>query len=79
MLLKYFNFDGIIYVGCGERGNEMVEVLYDFFEFMMIMLDGCEELIMKCMILVVNMLNMFVVVCEVSIYMGIMFVEYFRD
>ena len=46
-LSKYSNSDGIIYVGCGERGNEMAEVLADFPTLSMTMPDGREESIMK--------------------------------
>ena len=46
-LSKYSNSDGIIYVGCGERGNEMAEVLMDFPQLSMTMPDGREESIMK--------------------------------
>lgn len=77
-VFKFFNSDVIVYVGCGECGNEMVEVLKDFLLFK-IEVDGCMEFIMKCIIFIVNMFNMFVVVCEVFIYIGIIVVEYFRD
>merc|ERR1719355_539518 len=43
-LSKYSNCDGIIYVGCGERGNEMAEVLMDFPQLSMTMPDGTEVL-----------------------------------
>ena len=46
-LSKYSNSDGIIYVGCGERGNEMAEVLMDFPSLTMTLPDGREESIMK--------------------------------
>ncbi len=46
-LSKYSNSDGIIYVGCGERGNEMAEVLMDFPQLTMTTPDGREESIMK--------------------------------
>ena len=46
-LSKFSNSDGIIYVGCGERGNEMAEVLKDFPELTMTLPDGREESIMK--------------------------------
>ena len=46
-LSKYSNSDGIIYVGCGERGNEMAEVLMDFPQLSMTLPDGREESIMK--------------------------------
>lgn len=46
-LSKYSNSDGIIYVGCGERGNEMAEVLMDFPALTMTLPDGREESIMQ--------------------------------
>jgi V-type H+-transporting ATPase subunit A len=46
-LSKYSNSDGIIYVGCGERGNEMAEVLMEFPQLTMSLPDGREESIMK--------------------------------
>ena len=46
-LSKYSNSDGIVYVGCGERGNEMAEVLMEFPQLTMTMPDGREESIMK--------------------------------
>lgn len=46
-LSKYSNSDGIIYVGCGERGNEMAEVLAEFPALTMTLPDGREESIMK--------------------------------
>ena len=42
-LSKYSNSDGIIYVGCGERGNEMAEVLYEFPELTMTLPDGSKK------------------------------------
>ena len=46
-LSKYSNSEGIVYVGCGERGNEMAEVLMDFPQLTMTTKDGREESIMK--------------------------------
>lgn len=46
-LSKYSNSDGIIYVGCGERGNEMAEVLAEFPALTMTLPDGGVESIMK--------------------------------
>ena len=57
-LSKYSNSDGIIYVGCGERGNEMAEVLAEFPELTMTLPDGSEESIMKRTTLVANTSNM---------------------
>lgn len=78
-LSKYSNSDGIIYVGCGERGNEMAEVLMDFPQLTMTLPDGREESIMKRTTLVANTSNMPVAAREASIYTGITLAEYFRD
>merc|ERR1719506_2770657 len=78
-LSKYSNSDGIIYVGCGERGNEMAEVLMDFPELTMTLPDGREESIMQRTCLVANTSNMPVAAREASIYTGITLAEYFRD
>nr|Q38676.1 RecName: Full=V-type proton ATPase catalytic subunit A isoform 1; Short=V-ATPase subunit A 1; AltName: Full=V-ATPase 69 kDa subunit 1; AltName: Full=Vacuolar proton pump subunit alpha 1 [Acetabularia acetabulum]BAA09097.1 adenosine triphosphatase A subunit [Acetabularia acetabulum] len=78
-LSKYSNSDGIVYVGCGERGNEMAEVLMDFPQLTMTMPDGREESIMKRTTLVANTSNMPVAAREASIYTGITLSEYFRD
>lgn len=77
-LSKYSNSDVIIYVGCGERGNEMSEVLRDFPE-LTTEVDGVEESIMKRTALVANTSNMPVAAREASIYTGITLSEYFRD
>merc|ERR1712083_74003 len=77
-LSKYSNSDCIIYVGCGERGNEMAEVLTDFPE-LTTMIDGKEEAIMQRTTLVANTSNMPVAAREASIYTGICTAEYFRD
>lgn len=78
-LSKFSNSDGIIYVGCGERGNEMAEVLYEFPALTMTLPDGREESIMKRTTLVANTSNMPVAAREASIYTGITLAEYFRD
>ncbi|KAI5799996.1 vacuolar ATP synthase catalytic subunit A [Geopyxis carbonaria] len=77
-LSKFSNSDGIIYVGCGERGNEMAEVLMDFPE-LSIEIQGRREPIMKRTTLVANTSNMPVAAREASIYTGITLAEYFRD
>lgn len=77
-LSKYSNSDVIIYVGCGERGNEMSEVLQDFPE-LTVEIDGQTESIMKRTALVANTSNMPVAAREASIYTGITLSEYFRD
>lgn len=77
-LSKYSNSDVIIYVGCGERGNEMAEVLMDFPQ-LTTRFQGREEPIMKRTSLVANTSNMPVAAREASIYTGITLSEYFRD
>merc|ERR1712176_1529666 len=77
-LSKYSNTDVVIYVGCGERGNEMAEVLCDFPE-LTTTIDGKEVGIMKRTALVANTSNMPVAAREASIYTGITLAEYFRD
>lgn len=77
-LSKYSNSDVIVYVGCGERGNEMAEVLGDFPE-LSVEIDGVTESIMKRTALVANTSNMPVAAREASIYTGITLSEYFRD
>lgn len=75
---KFSNSDIIIYVGCGERGNEMAEVLMDFPE-LSIDINGRKEPIMKRTTLIANTSNMPVAAREASIYTGITVAEYFRD
>lgn len=77
-LSKYSNCQVIIYVGCGERGNEMSEVLRDFPE-LTTEVDGVVESIMKRTALVANTSNMPVAAREASIYTGITLSEYYRD
>lgn len=77
-LSKYSNSDVIVYVGCGERGNEMSEVLMDFPK-LTTTINGKTESIMKRTILVANTSNMPVAAREASIYTGITLSEYFRD
>lgn len=77
-LSKHSNSDAIVYVGCGERGNEMAEVLCDFPELTMTV-NGLEVPIMKRTALVANTSNMPVAAREASIYTGITLAEYFRD
>ncbi|XP_002130747.2 V-type proton ATPase catalytic subunit A-like [Ciona intestinalis] len=77
-LSKFSNSDVIVYVGCGERGNEMSEVLRDFPE-LTVELNGKTESIMKRTTLVANTSNMPVAAREASIYTGITLSEYFRD
>ena len=77
-LSKYSNSDIIMYVGCGERGNEMAEVLEEFPELTLVR-DGKEQPIMRRTTLVANTSNMPVAAREASIYTGITLSEYFRD
>merc|ERR1712232_77677 len=77
-LSKYSNSDVVVYVGCGERGNEMSEVLTDFPE-LTTLIDGVEEPIMQRTTLVANTSNMPVAAREASIYTGVTTSEYFRD
>jgi len=79
-LSKYSNSNFIIYVGCGERGNEMAEVLKDFPS--QIYKDnetGETYPIMQRTVLVANTSNMPVAAREASIYTGITIAEYLRD
>lgn len=77
-LSKYSNAQCVVYVGCGERGNEMAEVLTEFPE-LTTMIDGKEEPIMQRTTLVANTSNMPVAAREASIYTGVTTAEYFRD
>lgn len=75
-LAKYAQADIIIYVGCGERGNEMTEVLTEFPQLK----DPTTGLpLMERTILVINTSNMPVAARETSIYTGITMAEYYRD
>ena len=68
--------DHWVYVGCGERGNEMTDVLMEFPE----LLDPISgESLMKRTVLIANTSNMPVAAREASIYTGITIAEYFRD
>jgi len=77
-LSKFSNSDAIIYVGCGERGNEMAEVL-DEFPKLQTEVRGQQVSIMNRTCLVANTSNMPVAAREASIYTGITLAEYFRD
>ena len=77
-LSKYSNSQAIIYVGCGERGNEMAEVLQEFPE-LTTTINGKECGVMLRTCLVANTSNMPVAAREASIYTGITLAEYFRD
>ncbi len=77
-LSKFSNSDAIVYVGCGERGNEMAEVLSEFPE-LKLDINGREVGIMNRTCLVANTSNMPVAAREASIYTGITLAEYLRD
>lgn len=75
-IVRWCNADIVIYVGCGERGNELTDVL----EFMPRLNDPHSgRPLMERTILVANTSNMPVVAREASIYVGITLAEYFRD
>ncbi len=75
-LAKWADADIIVYVGCGERGNEMTDVLNEFPE----LIDPKSgEPLMKRTILIANTSDMPVAAREASIYTGITIAEYFRD
>lgn len=75
-LAKWSNADIIVYVGCGERGNEMTDVLVEFAE---ITDPRTGRPIMERTNLVANTSNMPVAAREASIYTGVTMAEYFRD
>ncbi|GBG28221.1 ATP synthase subunit beta, chloroplastic [Hondaea fermentalgiana] len=77
-LAKFSNTQAVVYVGCGERGNEMAEVLAEFPELMMEK-EGKEYPVMLRTVLVANTSNMPVAAREASIYTGITLAEYYRD
>ncbi len=75
-LAKWANADIIVYIGCGERGNEMTDVLLEFPE----LLDPrTGRPLMERTIMVANTSNMPVAAREASIYTGITLGEYYRD
>lgn len=75
-LAKWADADIIVYVGCGERGNEMTDVLREFPELKD---PRSGEPLMKRTVLVANTSDMPVAAREASIYTGITIAEYFRD
>ena len=75
-IAKWADVDLVVYVGCGERGNEMTDVINEFPE----LIDpSTGESIMERTILIANTSNMPVAAREASIYTGITIAEYFRD
>ncbi|MFH1780909.1 MAG: V-type ATP synthase subunit A [Candidatus Nealsonbacteria bacterium] len=75
-LAKWADADIIIFIGCGERGNEMTDVLHEFPELKD---PKTGEPLMKRTILIANTSNMPVAAREASVYTGITIGEYFRD
>jgi V/A-type H+-transporting ATPase subunit A len=75
-LSKYAHTDIIVYIGCGERGNEMTDVLEEFPELIDPKTGGP---LMDRTVLIVNTSNMPVAAREASVYTGITIAEYFRD
>jgi V/A-type H+-transporting ATPase subunit A len=75
-LAKFSDADIIVYIGCGERGNEMTEVLEEFPE-----LEDPQtgDKIINRTVLIANTSNMPVAAREASIYTGVTIAEYFRD
>jgi V/A-type H+-transporting ATPase subunit A len=75
-LAKHGDADVVVYIGCGERGNEMAEVLA---EFPKLADPRTGRSIMDRTVMVVNTSNMPVAAREASVYLGITIAEYFRD
>jgi V/A-type H+/Na+-transporting ATPase subunit A len=75
-IARWSNAEIVIYVGCGERGNELVEILETFPQ----LIDpNTGRLLMERTLLVANTSNMPVVAREASIYVGVTLAEYYRD
>jgi V/A-type H+-transporting ATPase subunit A len=75
-LAKWSDVDIVVYIGCGERGNEMTDVLLEFPELKD---PRTGESIMKRTVMIANTSDMPVAAREASIYTGITIAEYFRD
>lgn len=75
-IAKWGDAEIVVYVGCGERGNEMTDVLNEFPELKD---PKTGESLMKRTVLIANTSNMPVAAREASIYTGITIAEYFRD
>ena len=75
-LAKWSDVDIVIYIGCGERGNEMTDVLREFPELVD---PRTGESLMKRTVLIANTSDMPVAAREASVYTGITIAEYFRD
>jgi len=75
-LAKWINAEIIVYIGCGERGNEMTDVLLEFPK----LVDPKSGVpLMKRTVLIANTSNMPVAARDASVYTGITIAEYFRD
>jgi len=75
-IAKWSNVDIVVYIGCGERGNEMTDVVNEFHRLVD---PSTGKPIMERTILIVNTSNMPVAAREASIYTGITIAEYYRD
>ena len=75
-LAKWSDVDIVVYIGCGERGNEMTDVLREFPELTD---PRTGESLMKRTVLIANTSDMPVAAREASVYTGITIAEYFRD
>ena len=75
-LAKWADVDIVVYIGCGERGNEMTDVLREFPELTD---PRTGETLMKRTVLIANTSDMPVAAREASVYTGITIAEYFRD
>ncbi len=75
-LAKWADADIVVYIGCGERGNEMTDVLMEFPELKD---PRSGEPLMKRTVLIANTSNMPVAAREASVYTGVTIAEYFRD
>jgi V/A-type H+-transporting ATPase subunit A len=75
-IARWSNADIVIYVGCGERGNELVDILKSFPELTD---PNSGRPLMERTLIIANTSNMPVVAREASIYVGITLAEYFRD
>lgn len=75
-IAKYCDAQVIVYIGCGERGNEMTEVLN---EFPHLVDPNTGEPLMKRTVMIANTSNMPVAAREASVYTGITIAEYYRD
>jgi len=75
-IAKWSNADIIVYIGCGERGNEMTQVLEEFAELMD---PKTGNPLMDRTVLIANTSNMPVAAREASIYTGVTLAEYYRD